>query len=385
MPLFDLKNFNGEVFQKYSETTPNLRRNELIKSGAIVEKPTFASLLPEQVGGNYIITPMRGRIGGEPDNYDGSTDIKADKRGTFTQGRIVIGRAHGWTEKDFSADITGEDFTAAAYEVAEYWDDVDQETILATLKGIFLMSGEGNDDFVKNHTYTEGLFNETTLNNAIQQSAGDGKERFALAIMHSLVATHLENLKLMSYLKYTDANGIQRDLRMATLNGLTVLIDDNVPVEDVPAKYVRSSAGAWGALKVVESGAGANEIEKSEVESDIEDINEGEYVMYMPAGKEYTTYVFANGAIEYTNVGAKVPFEMWRDPKSDGGTDILYSRQRKIFAPVGISFINTGIISPTKADLETGSNWTLANSNEPESPKYYPEKAIGIARIITRG
>ena len=39
MALFDLKNFNGEVFGAYVDQTPNLNRNELLKSGAIVEKP----------------------------------------------------------------------------------------------------------------------------------------------------------------------------------------------------------------------------------------------------------------------------------------------------------------------------------------------------------
>ena len=41
--------------------------------------------------------------------------------------------------------------------------------------------------------------------------------------MHSQVATNLENLQLLEYLKYTDANGIQRDLTLATLNGRTVI------------------------------------------------------------------------------------------------------------------------------------------------------------------
>ena len=87
MALFDLKNFNGEVFGRYVDTVPNLNRNQLLKSGAIIEKSQYAAMLPDQTGGNYITVPIKARIGGTPDNYDGSTDIKSDSRDTYTQGR----------------------------------------------------------------------------------------------------------------------------------------------------------------------------------------------------------------------------------------------------------------------------------------------------------
>lgn len=391
MALFDQKNFNGEVFGAYVDRVENLNRNALLKSGAIVEHKEFAAMLPDQTGGNYITTPIKARIGGAADNYDGNTDINADSRDTYTHGRIVVGRAHGWTEKDFSTDITGEDFMPAAEEVAEYWDDIDQATLLATLKGVFSMTGAGNTDFVNKHTYDvsddadSNMFNETTLNNAIQQALGDNKAKFSLAVMHSTVSTHLENLKLLAYMKYNDGNGVERDLTLATLNGRTVLIDDNMPTETVDEKYVRASKTTEGGLEVVASSAAAGQVLQSDVSGDISDIAVGDYVVLMPAGTYYTTYVMGQGAIEYTDCGAKVPYEMHRDPKTDGGVDVLYSRQRKIFAPYGISFKAGSIISPTDAQLSAGSNWQLAQNNDSSKTKYFPEKAIPIARIITRG
>lgn len=391
MALFDQKNFNGEVFGAYVDRVENLNRNELLKSGAIVEHQEYASMLPDQTGGNYITIPIKARIGGTADNYDGNTDINADSRDTYTHGRIVVGRAHGWTEKDFSTDVTGEDFMPAAEEVAEYWDDIDQATLLATLKGIFSMTGAGNVDFVNKHTYNVSddadgnMFNETTLNNAIQQALGDNKAKFSLAVMHSTVSTHLENLKLLAYMKYNDGNGIERDLTLATLNGRTVLIDDNMPTETVEEKYVMASKTTEGALEVVASGATDGKINQSDVTEDIPGVQVGDYVVLMPAGTYYTTYVMGQGAIEYTDCGAKVPYEMWRDPKTDGGVDVLYSRQRKVFSPYGISFKAGNIISPTDTQLSTGSNWQLAQNNNSGAAKYFPEKAIPIARIITRG
>ncbi len=350
MALFDLVNFNGEVFDAAVRETPNLRLNELIHCGAIVERSEYAALLPDQKGGNFITTLIKARLSGKTVNYDGKTDITAEERGNYSMGRIVVGRAQGWTEKDFVSDISGDDYSAAAGEVAEFWDDVDQDTLLSILKGVFSMStGEGKK-FVDAHTYditgaTENTFGPTTLNNAMQKALGDKKANFSLAIMHSVVATNLENLKLLEYMKYTDADGIERDLGLATLNGRVVLIDDTMPVEEV----AESS----------------------------DDAGDG-YT-------KYTTYVLGNGAIEYTNCGVKVPSEMDRNPARNGGEDTLYTRQRKVFAPYGISWKNTGVVSPTNAQLETGSNWEIAQNNSTAKPDYFPAKAINIAQIITRG
>ena len=242
------------------------------------------------------------------------------------------------------------DFLAqVAQQLGEYWDGVDQNTILSTLKGIFSMTGTENLKFVNGHTYdipanadSTGVFSATTLNSAMQYAIGDNKAKFTLAIMHSAVSTNLENLKLLNYLKYTDKEGVQRDLALGTINGRAVLVDDNMPVEQVAA-----------------SG------------------NDAAYT-------KYTTYVLGDGAIEYTNCGVKVPYEVSRNPAKNGGQDLLYGRQRKIFAPYGISWTDSTIISPTDAQLETGSKWSLANSNE-STKEYFPHKAIPIARIISRG
>ena len=52
----------------------------------------------------------------------------------------------------------------------------------------------------------------------------------------------------------------------------------------------------------------------------------------------YTSYVLGEGTINYEDIGAKVPYEMARDPKTNGGQDTLYTRQRKVFAPFGLSY-----------------------------------------------
>ena len=353
--IFDKKAFNAEVFGRYVDTVSDLRRNELLKAGVFRVRNDIKAMFPDQTGGNYAMIPMKAPIGGDAVNYDGSTDITSNSRKTYTQGMVVVGRAKGFTEKDFSYDITGgNDFLPVASEVAHYWDNVDQDTILSILKGIFSMTGGDNAKFVSEHTTDISgaataeaqVVGATTLNSAIQKATGDNKNIFKVAIMHSVVATHLENLNLLNYLKYTDANGVQRDLGLATWNGRLVLIDDNMPVEDV-----------------AESTTGAKD-----------------------GYTKYTTYILGTDAFDYVDCGVKEPYEMDRNAAKNGGETTLYTRQRKLFAPHGISYAPTAIpLSPLNSSLEAGASWTLAHDSDASSKSYFPHKAVPIARIISRG
>lgn len=377
--LFNEKTFNGEVFAPYQEAAQNLRLNNLFKSGAVVEKPQYVGLMRAQGGANYVTTPIKGGLAGKSVNYDGKTDIDTSSRGTFSQGRVVISRAVGFVEADFASDVTGgEDFTAGLDEIAEFWADEKQDYLISTLKGAFAMD---DDDFVDSHTYTEGIFSETTLNNAIQKALGDNKGAFNLFICHSQIATNLENKNLTDYAKYTDASGIQADTQLLTLNGRQVKVDDALPVEWKEEGYAKANAYTSGALLVVSSGAKEGQVNLSEVTGDVEDAKAGDYVVFLPAGYEYTSYVLGKGAIEYVNVGATYPIELSRDPLSNGGETYIVSRERFSFAPVGISYLDTDTIAPEKDDLENGENWSVAKNGDTQ----FPIKAIPIVQIKTRG
>ena len=453
--VFNSKIFNGEIFQKYVDRIPNTKLNELIKSKAIRQRPDLVSAMQDQVGGNYITTPLKGLISGAvPLNYDGITNITANTTTTFSHSRVVVGRANAWTEKDFSYDITGGvDFMEnIAQQISEYWDEIDQATLVHIIKGVFNMSDAEGAKFVESHTHnvtgvtnSEGVLGRmdgTTLNTAMQKACGDHKSKFSMAIMHSMVATNLENLKLLVYLKYNDANGLQRDLAIGTLNGRMVLVDDSMPADRVEKtagvykvtfasnpttgeKYTVAGctftvAGTQTTNAIVEGlvtainadTTNAYTAAKGSTTELVLTEKTGKYATGAPAVSaegvgtsepstsmtvstttepvvniEYTTFVFGDGAIEYTNCGAKVPYEMDRDPAKNGGEDTLYSRQRKCFAPYGISFTKDTMasLSPTDAELELGSNWELVKSKDVEGTQYISAKAIPIARIISLG
>ena len=213
--------------------------------------------------------------------------------------------------------------------------------------------------------------------------------------MHSDVATNLENLNLVAHLKYTDKDGIQRDLDLYTWNGKLVVTDDDMPTVEQEGFYIKATAVTEGAKKVVadtvESPA-ANEIKVSDVTPVAESYEspaEGDYVTFVEPFTEYTTYILGNGSISYEDIGAKVPYEMQRDAKTKGGVDRLYTRQRKVFAPFGISYEKAvqKTLSPTDDELKNGKNWSLVHSGEDVAANrsYINHKAIPIARIKSRG
>ena len=237
---FDAKSFNAEAFKYLVDRVPNLKTNELRKSRALAGNPDIRDVFSSQNGTGYARLAMRGLLDGAVVNYDGETDITATSTKTFEQGVVVIGRAKGWLERDFSYDITGKvDFMQnIAAQVAEYWTGIDQDTILAILSGIFGMTGAKNEEFVAKHTYditgaTVPTVGATTLNSAIQKACGANKKKFALVFMHSAVATNLENLKVLTFLTNTDKDGMTREIGLATWNGKLVVIDDAMPLTKV--------------------------------------------------------------------------------------------------------------------------------------------------------
>lgn len=341
---FDSKSFNPEAFKYAVDRVPRGRLNEIRKSRVLAGNPDIREAFSSQNGTGYARIAMRGLLDGDAVNFDGQTDIEATSTKTFEQGVVVVGRAKGWVERDFSYDITGGvDFMDnVAAQVAEYWEDIDQDTILAILKGIFSMTGGQNAEFVTKHTYTvDGPMEATSLNSATAQACGDRKKKFAMIFMHSAVATNLENLNLLTTIKYTDKEGMTRDLSMYTWNGKLVLVDDSMPIDETGDTPV------------------------------------------------YTSYALGEGSISFEDIGAKVPYEMARDAKTNGGQDTLYTRQRKCFAPFGISYekVSQATLSPTDEELANGANWALVHSGETEEGQrsYIAHKAIPICRILSNG
>lgn len=336
--------FDEELFNQTWGQAPDPTRTAMINSGALVQDSNIAGMI--QGSGNLYAVPFYNVLSGTPVNYDGQTDLTASETSGASQTGVVFGRGIGFTARNFTAELTGADpMGNIANSVAGFWNKQRQAILLQILSGVFGITGASSNPKkwadqhtidLRSATATASPITETSLNDLATEALGDNKSQFSLVIMHSNVAKTLENLELLEYWKQTDANGIQRPLALGSANGYTVIIDDGVP------------AAAVG-------GAGDNKDLIS-----------------------YTTYLLGNGALRTAAARVDVPSETFRDPKTNGGQDTLYTRVRETIHPNGFSFTppSSGFSgSPTDAQLADAANWSLA----------YDPKAIAIARLLTNG
>lgn len=167
-------------------------------------------------------------------------------------------------------------------------------------------------------------------------ACGDPQRSVCLAIMPFRCSKNTGKQTASGIWKYTDANGIQRPMNIASVNGYTVIVDDGVPCVTV-------------------GGSDANK-----------DL------------KKYTTYLFGQGVIRTAKGRVDVPVETNRDPKKNGGQDELITRMRETIHPNGFSFTkpkSSWTESPTDDQLFATANWNIA----------FDQKAIPMARLITNG
>ena len=325
--------FDEELFLMQWQAAQDPTKLAMLNSGAVQSNSTIRNLIAN--GSNTYTIPFYDVLGGEPDNYDGQTNIiTTEPTGSYQSG-VVYGRAHGWKDRDFVHDFnSGADpMKQITSQVARFWDKNRQAIILKILDGVFGTNDNTGGYLAKWKQHVmdvsaidSGHLTETTMGDAIQQAVGDNSDIFSLAWMHSKVAQNLANLQLLTFRRYTDANGIERQLKIADYNGKTVIVDDDCPYD-------------------AETGI-------------------------------YTTYAMGLGALQYADAPVKVPVEMHREAKSQGGFDELITRLRETYHPNGFSYsLPTGVISPTNAQLSASTNWKIA-----VDPKLIP-----MVKILSKG
>lgn len=334
--------FDEELFMQMWSEVPDPVRTAIIDSGAMVKDGNIQSMI--QNDGNLYTIPFYNTLSGDALNYDGATDNTPVEIDGTTQSGIVYGRMKAWLARDFAAELSGGDPMGHIVATqARYWNKQKQTTLINILNGIFGITGtsgnkkkwqDNNTVDLSSSTATAYKIGATDINDTITQAAGDNKSEYSMAIMHSSVAKTLENMDLLEFRKYTDPNGIQRTLNLADINGLTVIIDDSVPMETV-------------------GGEGANK-----------------------ALTKYTTYLFGNGALRQADARLEKAVETSRNPEKYGGVDILYTKIRETVHPNGFTWKGANTIkSPTNAQLATASNWDIV----------FDPKSIAMARLITNG
>lgn len=319
--------FDEEIFAAYMAEAPDPTKTELIKSGVMVADAQIASLVAN--GSDLYTVPFYNPLGGTEVNYDGATDITTTETSGSTMTGVVYGRAIGWAENAFihnlNPSVNPMQFIAS--KVADHRQKARNKRILGMLGGLAGVTA------MKDHVITvDGAIAETTLGDAAVKALGDNADRMTLAYMNSAVANKLANLEILKYAVYTDSQGIERqNRRIAYVNGLLVLVDDNAP----------KTAGASGKPDT------------------------------------YTTYLLGEGFLRQADAPQDVPVEVTRDPQKNGGMNYLWTRYRETIHPNGFSFTKPKsgyTASPTDAQLAATANWSLV----------YDAKTVPFVAVTTQ-
>ena len=331
--------FDPEIFNYSWKQTPDLILTTMLESGAVVRDAEISRLIAN--GSNFFTVPFYNVLTGTEQVYNGVNNINKTELTGGNYSGVVFGRMAGWQAKSFIKDFnSGADpMQQIVAGVARFWQKQRQTRFIAILGGLFGITGNADWDFHKTSIVNAGAsvtdanrISETTIGNAIVKANGDNAGEYTLAIMHSVVANRLANLQLLNFSKYTDASGTERQQPIGQINGLTVIVNDSVPV--------------------------ANSVSAS-----------GE--------KEYTTFLLGRGAVGYAEAPVDVPSEMDRDPSTNGGIDMIYTRMRECFAPYGFSFkgdVSTDVGIPD-AVLTASASWELK----------MPAKSVFMAQVKTNG
>lgn len=336
--------FDEEIFLMNWRAAQDPTRTAMIDSGAVQRNAEIARMIAN--GSNLYTIPFYNVLGGTDDNYDGSTDMTVTDPTGGSQTGVVYGRMHAWRDKDFIRDFNSgaNPMQQISSQVAKYWNKKRQNRLIGIMNGIFGISG--NDAWSLHTTNiafaaTSGtageanMVGEASAAEAVQKAVGDNAGIFGMAIMHSKVALNLAKQNLLQYRKYTDAAGIERTINIADWNGYTVIVDDGVPV----ATNAKDTAA-----------------------------------------KDYTTYLFGTGAIQFAEAPVDTPVETDRTVLTNGGYNILATRLRETLHPNGFSYTlpqvsGANVSSPSDAQLAATAQWSCV-----ADPKLIP-----IARIISNG
>lgn len=311
--------FDPEVYGSFSTQEPTFT-DSVIASGILATDETMARMLNNggAVGTTRFYNPL------DPDAdpplvRDGNTDNEPVKTSGGKQSFIRQDRMKAWKAAQFTRELTGaQPMQAVASSVGLYWRMYWQSLMIKATDAVLALDG------LKEHTATatQGVTSALVIDGQ-QAALGDFANKFGLYVMHSKVFAAYQKLGLVDYNKYTITNVLQREVELPTINGLIVVVNDRGTYSPAVAKDEAQGVAAAEAF--------------------------------------YKSYLFGQGSWLRATPNVITPDYTDYDPKTDGGTDILYANRSIILHPNGVSF-KAGEIAgetPTEAEFINKGNWEL--------------------------
>lgn len=292
-----------EVFNPYvlNRTT---EKSALVRSGIIATNPELDKLA--QAGGKILQMPHWNDLDGESQVLSDTTPLSVDKITTDQDQARMHMRGNAWGANDLAGALAGSDPMKAIGElVSNFWVRDEQRILVSTLKGIFTAASMSGNVYDISADSTNSVFTAKDFLKA-QFKLGDAYDALTAIGVHSMTYAYMLELDMIQFVP--DSQGMP----IAKYRGLDIIVDDNMPT----------------------------------------------------SGGVYTTYLFGRGALGFANGSPKVPTETDRD--SLQGEDYLINRRHFVLHPRGVKWTETSVagVSPTNAELETGTNWSRVYDNK---------------------
>ena len=309
--------------------------------GGIVQRdPQFDTLAAN--GGTMINMPFWDDLDGADEVLSDSTELALNNLGTGKDVAALIARGKRWGVNELAAAIAGsrDPLKKMTQRIANYWARRQTEALMSTIKGV-IADNIANDsgDMVNDVSIDAG--NSATAANLFSWDAlvdgrytmGDMVDRLSGLIIHSDVAAKLEKQEKLVYAVDSNDNAqsapnANRAYRIATYQGLPVIVDDAAPKVAAPTN-----------------------------------------------GFKYDSLIFGNAAIALGFGKAPTPFET--DRNAAAGIDELIVRNHYLLHLRGIAFQNASVagVTPSNTELEAATNWDRA----------YQRKNVRFAVLRTNG
>lgn len=294
-----------EIFEPYvAEMFPKL--SAFWTAGVVRDVSAEVS---DQRGGSIIEMPFWKPLSAGHNVLVDTSNITPQAHTTAQASAPILNRWEAWERSDLAATLAGSDpLTALGNQVAQVEADAKQTALISACVGALVSPGA--NDLLLDITGLSGAASIIDADSFLdaEQLLGDAKSKLAAVAMHSATETALRKQDLIDYIQPSEGG-----LPIATYNGKRVIIDDSLPA----------------------------------------------------AAGDYTTFLFAAGAIGYANVPAvgMVPTESERQALVAGGQETLVRRMRYVIHPNGFQWTPVsgqpaaGAAGPTNGELDN-DNWT---------------------------
>lgn len=310
-----------------------IAKSALFQSGIASAVPGLS--MPS--GGGTINMPFWNDLDGDAEAIQSNYSLTPEKISASKDVARVLLFGKAWSAEDLAAELAGSNpMDAIAERVAQYWANEYQKLLIASLEGVFAdnLANDGGDlikDVTSNDYDNEATPEDFHLDGSVMLDAaqllGAYKNRLTTVIMDSQVHTNLQKAQLIVYFPES-----QIDVGWGTYLGKTVIVDDYLPV-------VTAAEGP------------------------------------QTSGTQYTSYMFAPGAVGWVKGSAVTPTET--DRIALAGEDVLINRQKLIMHPRGFKWTEGSVAGemPTKAELQDAANWD----------RVFPQKLSKVVKIVSNG